>query len=62
VNINLNEIREEIQSGKEEMKSIVHAWIVDMKGCQEAMEANPEKMEANPMEMMPVAVHVEFCM
>jgi hypothetical protein len=43
-NINLNEIREEIQSEQAEMRSIVDAWIADKKACQEAMEANPEKL------------------
>jgi hypothetical protein len=34
MNVNLKEMREEIKSGQVEMRSIVNAWIADMKDDQ----------------------------
>jgi hypothetical protein len=59
MDVNLKEMREEIPSGQAEMRSIVNAWIVDMKAdrrqtmschvttavCLDSNELNPEDVE-----------------
>jgi hypothetical protein len=56
---NLREIRDGIKTGQEEIRSIVDAWIADMKRWR---EQNLGKLEANPVEMTSVAVHEELRM
>jgi hypothetical protein len=58
--INLKEMRKEIKSGQAEMRSIVNAWLSDLKinreetmACQETMEACLECKEPASVEIKP---------
>jgi flagellar basal body-associated protein FliL len=64
MNIKLKEMREEIKTGQEEIRSIVNAWIADMQidrlettACHEEMEAYTEKTQLDPKMMQSVAEH-----
>jgi hypothetical protein len=64
---NRDELREEIKSGQAEMKSIVNAWIQDMKDgrkkavvCQETTEARLECEEPTSVDMESESEQREF--
>jgi hypothetical protein len=64
MNVNLNKIREEIKSGQTDTRSIVDAWITDMKNgrkqmiaCHKATKADTEKINPHPGMMQSVREH-----
>jgi hypothetical protein len=59
MDVNLNEIREEIKSGQREMKSIVNAWIADMKDGRKETMAHLEYKEKTSVDMEPEVEHRE---
>jgi hypothetical protein len=57
IDAKLKDLKEDTKSSQAEMRSILDAWITDIKdaqkkttACQEMTGANPEKMETNPEE------------
>jgi hypothetical protein len=64
---NVKSMREDIRCGQAEMRSILDAWITDIKdarikttACQEVTGANPEKIEPNPGKMQSAEEHQEI--
>jgi hypothetical protein len=65
-NANLKEIREVVKSGQAELRSVVNAWIVDMKkdrertmSCRVTMVACLDNKELNPEDMESEVEHRE---
>jgi hypothetical protein len=66
MDVNLKEMREEIQSGQAEMRFIINAWIADMKkdrketmSCQVRTEVCLNSKELNPEDMESEVEHQE---
>jgi hypothetical protein len=64
---NAKSMREDIKCGQAEMRSILDAWIANIKvarkkttACQEVMGANPEKFEHDPGKMQSMEEHQEI--
>jgi hypothetical protein len=64
---NAKSMREDIKCGQAEMRSILDAWITDIKdawkkmtACQEVTGANPEKIEPDLGKMQSVEEHQEI--